>query len=161
MTQEETNLFTGNICGGPGICKTCGKRVSNVAFHESRCGKTDDCDCIDCGGTSHRHSTNCEYMEELTREEPKIDDGGPAFPTPVARPFGNGLLAEGGLTRRDWFAGQALVGLLSSDGDKLAELVNDVFGERFNDNETPTPIALLAYQMADAMIAASKKQQTQ
>ena len=41
------------------------------------------------------------------------NDGGPAFPVPVAQPFGEGWMAVGGMSLRDWFAGQALAGLLA------------------------------------------------
>ncbi len=37
----------------------------------------------------------------------RIRDGGPAFPTRVAQPFGDGCLAQGGMSLRDWFAGMA------------------------------------------------------
>ena len=59
----------------------------------------------------------------------KLEDGGPAFPQ-------WGLGAPSGLTLRDWFAGQALAGLL---------------------REYPWGrAAMVAYQLADAMLAARK-----
>lgn len=60
----------------------------------------------------------------------KINDGGPAFPSDR---FG-----ETGMRLRDWFAGQALAGLIAcpnTSGDEIA----------FSRN---------AYKFADAMIAA-------
>lgn len=63
-----------------------------------------------------------------------INDGGPAFPA-----HWNGLqAAQHGMTLRDWFAGQALMGLLPSKG---------VVG-------FPTAYAQVAYEYADAMLAA-------
>ena len=77
-----------------------------------------------------------------------IDDGGPAFPTviledtPMLRlPDGTIRPVGGGMSLRDWFAGQALVGLLSSGGDDI-----DANG-----------YAKGAYVVADAMIAERKK----
>lgn len=63
-------------------------------------------------------------------------DGGPAFPVPVAQPYGDGWMASGGMTLRDWFAGQAL--------EKAAR------GSKFTAEE----IATRAYYIADAMLAA-------
>ena len=71
-----------------------------------------------------------------------INDGGPAFPTPYSHPFGDGRTAIGGLSARDWFAGQALVGIMSrQDGDSM---------------ECKTK-AEWSYRMADAMLAARDK----
>lgn len=60
-----------------------------------------------------------------------IKDGGPAFPTSTAAegPFG-------GMTLRDWFAGQALIGLLHPGWEK-------------NSLEAPRQ----AYLIADVMLA--------
>lgn len=65
----------------------------------------------------------------------KIDDGGPAFPVP-------GGFWDKGMSRRDWFAGQALIGLCQAD---MSE-------EQFTVN--PDLLARTAYRMADAMLAA-------
>ena len=62
-------------------------------------------------------------------------DGGPAFPQPIARPSAN----IHGMTLRDWFAGQALAGILSNPN------IENAF---FNVD------AGLAYDAADAMLAA-------
>jgi hypothetical protein len=63
-------------------------------------------------------------------------DGGPAFPS-VGEGFGNPSYSAPGMTLRDWFAGQALQGLLASTktSDGLA-------------------IAKDAYILADAMLEA-------
>jgi hypothetical protein len=81
-----------------------------------------------------------------------IDDGGPAFPTPgeefIEGPQGRcpasawGMEGKPGMTLRDWFAGQALQGLLAKDGNKSSKYT-----------------ALLAYEYADAMISARKGSQ--
>lgn len=64
------------------------------------------------------------------------NDGGPAFPT-----------AElDGMTLRDWFAGQALVGLAT-----LFLQAHGTVGEIYKGN------AEIAYMMADAMLAEREK----
>jgi hypothetical protein len=60
------------------------------------------------------------------------DDGGPAFP--VATPLGYASIT--GMTLRDWFAGQALIGM-----HKLS----------------PEDAAKEAYSYADAMLASRKE----
>lgn len=67
----------------------------------------------------------------------KIEDGGPAFPHMAADGHPDYRL---GLSRRDWFAGQALASV----------------GSFWSDSETRRTYAKRAYQMADAMLAASK-----
>lgn len=68
-----------------------------------------------------------------------IQDGGYAFP--CGPDDKAGWSAEYGMSMRDWFAGQALVGIISAEG-----------GER-----TGSPIAAYrAFELADAMIAARK-----
>ena len=59
------------------------------------------------------------------------DDGGPAFPSQ------NGHYFEPGMTLRDWFAGQALAGMLDRAYGIKCEI-----------------IAARSYEMADAMLAA-------
>ena len=81
-------------------------------------------------------------------------DGGPAFPQNETR-CGNTVQDEhgqGGMSLRDWFAGQALAGLCA----------NSRIAEKW-DNPKPVPgefanaTALAAYQLADAMLAARAK----
>ena len=62
----------------------------------------------------------------------KRDDGGPAFPIGMFQP---------GMTLRDWFAGQALVGFMEASSCDF-------------DDE---PDAAFLYRVADAMIAARKE----
>lgn len=68
-----------------------------------------------------------------------IDDGGPAFPNNDQ----NGC-AFAGMTLRDWFAGQALAGIL----DRTYGIPVSIIAER-------------SYQMADAMLAAREGNQTE
>lgn len=84
----------------------------------------------------------------------KINDGGPAFPHPDER----GLMGEGlregsdGMSLRDWFAGQALVGLIAKspffdregeNGKPITDMVQ--FKADMSDS---------AYWYADAMLKA-------
>ena len=74
-----------------------------------------------------------------------MTDGGPAFPQLLAErmPYGvYTLTAEGGMTLRDWFAGQAI--------PALAHVW--VSGEV--DDYPPQHFARDAYQLADAMLKA-------
>jgi hypothetical protein len=72
----------------------------------------------------------------------EINDGGPAFPQAGhTLPSGNYEWPVEGMSLRDWFAGQALAGLVFH---------ND-YGARSDDE-----IANGAYAYADAMIAARK-----
>jgi len=75
----------------------------------------------------------------------KIDDGGPAFPCNVQVEDNSGSHYEEhyGLTMRDWFAGQVLVGILSGD-------------QRFF---SPSELATISYWAADAMLAARNKKE--
>ncbi len=70
----------------------------------------------------------------------QIYDGGPAFPIPDAH-FPNGEIQFGcnGMTLRDWFAGQALAGMLSRGGWEAEGASID------------------AFMYADAMLAARKE----
>jgi hypothetical protein len=77
-----------------------------------------------------------------------LNNGGPAFPVPPASALGTGdprdgvavVHAQEGMTLRDWFAGQALQGLLSHP-----EIGNTLGDEK---------IAAFAWAQADAMLAA-------
>lgn len=75
------------------------------------------------------------------------NDGGPAFPVREAERFNpennetHAIEQHWGMSLRDWFAGQALAGMLSSeyrpDGNQLK--------------------AVWAYELADAMLRAREK----
>lgn len=77
-----------------------------------------------------------------------INDGGPAFPQPMATAEDGAMYCSvekaaelGGMTLRDWFAGQALAGMLAGPEGDI----------------TPTEaIGQYAYQTADAMLEARK-----
>ena len=68
------------------------------------------------------------------------DDGGPTFP----RTAGSGQrdIGSNGMTLRDWFAGQALAGMIRANHRLEFQ---------------PTDDATWAYQIADAMLAARGK----
>lgn len=86
----------------------------------------------------------------------KIADGGPAFPlnhtTRIERSDGTfsniDQSGDGGMSLRDWFAGQVVIGLLASP-----EL------EIFNDSKTIDKAKLVTtvYRIADAMIVQRNK----
>lgn len=70
------------------------------------------------------------------------NDGGPAFPVPDSHcPNGQVQYGSYGMSLRDYFAGQALAGLLTQPAE-------DEYG--------PKCFAEAAYEMADAMLAARK-----
>lgn len=75
-------------------------------------------------------------------------DDTPAFPTPFLDTEAGRVYAErlGGMSLRDWFAGQALAGLCAFSG-------------RIKGEYSPTPKlhAQTAYEYADAMMAARKE----
>ena len=76
----------------------------------------------------------------------QITDGGPAFPAPYNN---DGV----GMSLRDWFAGQALNGSLASQNPKSfwAFAGNP---DETNSDEAKKGIAVLCYEIADAMLKA-------
>ena len=76
----------------------------------------------------------------------KINDGGPAFPVPMV-PWQDGFINVecAGMTVRDWFAGQALAGIMANT--KLLTILAE-------SNRDP---ALCAYETADLMLAERAK----
>lgn len=78
----------------------------------------------------------------------KIDDGGTAFPTihGYVDSFGSLKQKSTGLSLRDWFAGQALIGLMSYPGDE--------FSGNWHNNSSSQGVATRCYDLADAMISA-------
>lgn len=81
-----------------------------------------------------------------------IDNGGPAFPVPITSAQPGQLvsaceLGAGGMSLRDWFAGQALAGWLASFGDSSTHPIHL--------NES---VAFEAYKTADAMLVERTRQ---
>jgi hypothetical protein len=76
-------------------------------------------------------------------------DSGPAFPTPDCSAW-DGPSRTAGMTLRDWFAGQALTGLVTPGSTEPAEPL-------CSPPELHRYIAELAFALADAMIAARGK----
>ena len=76
-----------------------------------------------------------------------INDGGPAFPTNDSNLYPYGAT---GISKRDWFAGQALIGAMT--GATIPEDVNDAEIRRVADE-----VAKRLYIFADAMIAERDK----
>lgn len=75
------------------------------------------------------------------------NDGGPAFPATIGRDdgphqVGNDTFMAAGMSLRDYFAAQAITGLLSVEGLKPEHLA---------------PAARHAYALADAMLAERAK----
>ena len=74
----------------------------------------------------------------------KIDNGGPAFP--AMKPLEHWGDPNGGMTLRDWFAGQALQGILGTN--------YDWFTSGTETWSRTHEAAAFAYSLAEAMIAA-------
>lgn len=72
------------------------------------------------------------------------DDGGPAFPNEGGE--ASGLYSHPGMTLRDWFAGNAMQGILSAEN------------KPYSPNER-RDIAGLSYRIADAMLKAREVKQ--
>ena len=72
----------------------------------------------------------------------KINDGGPAFPTDSEGQNGPNSFHYGGMTLRDYFAAKAMAGEASNNGL-----------DGYDADET----ARMAYELADAMLAARSK----
>lgn len=88
----------------------------------------------------------------------KINNGGPAFPvTDHHCENGQIQIGDNGMTLRDWFAGQTLTSILKSSGD-LSCYYDHMVGSKGDHNiPSPTALALFAYEIADAMIAAKNR----
>lgn len=88
----------------------------------------------------------------------KIDDGGPAYPVVDVGQDSYGVTRAHavsiGMSLRDYFAGQALVGMLSNvEAMKLGRPISGESMEGW--------IALAAYEFADAMLRARAAQSTE
>ena len=75
-------------------------------------------------------------------------NGGYAFPRAAVSDFKN--INDGGMTLRDWFAGQALAGMMASD--KCAEFQKHLYSDRLDVGRGV--FARACYDHADAMLAA-------
>lgn len=93
--------------------------------------------------------TNQERLDWINR------NGGFAFPGTLAMPEG-GIFESAGMTLRDWFAGQALVGMNASPALLEAVTGPDAGAGRHNDR-----LARSAYRQADAMLAERAKADAQ
>lgn len=91
------------------------------------------------------------------------NDGGPAFPCyALDAPLdGSG---KPGMTLRDWFAGQALAGMLANaeiaraiQQGKIAALSSGMTLEQFTHDIERDATAITAYALADAMLAERTK----
>ena len=85
-------------------------------------------------------------------------DGGPAFPVPEAYHADSVELyqsADTGMTLRDWFAGQALVGILAGDfGRDLKNAAESLTSDgREQSRAMFGGVAIAAYDAADRMLA--------
>ena len=103
-------------------------------------------------------------------DEKKIDDGGAAFPGSVAISATNdGCTLDAssrtfkceGMSLRDYFAGQALQGMLANS-DWYGKIMDTI--DRMNTDETPAHltmhhdmVASQAYEQADAMLTARRE----
>lgn len=78
-------------------------------------------------------------------------DGGAAFPCDIEEPYGGAsgatrLVRHDGMSLRDYFAGQALQGI-----------VTGFYHPRYHDGENGAKTARHAYELADAMLAEREK----
>ena len=84
-----------------------------------------------------------------------INDGGPEFPHFKITEKGHiELCPQEGMTLRDYFAGQALYGLLSGDEYRLVKQEADKRGLKRS-----TVLAPFSYDIADAMLAARERKE--
>jgi hypothetical protein len=80
--------------------------------------------------------------------EDKKNDGGPAYPRPASEGGGRGYGEQDGMSLRDYFAGQVLLGIYAAnDGDHVKDL----------GGQPGVSIARLAYLQADYMLDARKE----
>ncbi len=83
-----------------------------------------------------------------------MDNSGSAFPT-EDKHYGHGNPFGGGLTKREWFVGMALQGILASASPNFC--TQDKPDGSMTSYER---IAYRCYRQADAMLAASQKEGT-
>ena len=80
----------------------------------------------------------------------RVDDGGPAYPSTEVHPNYDFPIHHFGMSLRDYFAAQALAGLLANPGGPFQ--ANDMNGWDIV-NCTLDDVARLSYQASDTMIA--------
>lgn len=89
------------------------------------------------------------------------DDGGPAFPPSVAEIQGRATnsceFGLPGMSLRDYFAGEALKGYLSSFGADSPHPACVVNGDRERRDQRVQSCADMSYALADAMLEARKR----
>jgi hypothetical protein len=74
-------------------------------------------------------------------------DGGPAFPSNMAYDaHGDPVIMTDGLTKREWFAGQIICGLIANPNVNLSKL-----------GKEPVDFTISLFSIADAMIAEGDK----
>jgi hypothetical protein len=78
-----------------------------------------------------------------------LEDGGPAYPATVATGIANLTTDHPGMSLRDWFAGQALAGIMGPNYDWFTSGPSET-GSRAHE------AAHFAYSLADAMLEARK-----
>lgn len=84
----------------------------------------------------------------------KIEDGGPAFP--LEQGTQDHYQREPGMSLRDYFAGQAIVGFMANP-DLLASVSGEMLKAGLETTEMPRVIAEQVYQLADAMLKAREQ----
>ena len=98
------------------------------------------------------------------------NDSGPAFPVPMIpcdREGGYTEVRYQGMTLRQWYAGQALCGLLSNQISGRLSSMRTLFESVYNVTgkkgcvtwETKVGVASVALSFADAMLEAEKREQ--
>lgn len=119
-------------------------------------------------------------MKNLTTEDTEgteMDNGGPAFPNPsyVLKNGKEAAIPSNGMSLRDWFAGQALAGVISGSAhpifsdhgsneglvqESIQSAIIDGPGKLDSDsNSIRTIWAWTAYCVADAMLKQRAKQE--
>ena len=83
----------------------------------------------------------------------KKNDGGPAFPLVETHPVMGQRIWSQGLTLRDWFAGQALAGMLANPQHWVDEEKGGTGIFSDNPGDEADEAAKSAFWFADAMIA--------
>lgn len=83
-----------------------------------------------------------------------INDGGPAFPVDDRYHADGRVYGSNGMTLRDYFAGQAMNGMISGDAQPYISIKESADGIVQEDKT-----ASRAYRYADAMLAARERKE--